>query len=158
MRIYLAGRYSRREELCKYREQLQAIGHTVQAVWLDGKNQIDRDGKPIGDSGESLVEGEGADTRAAVLRQKFAHEDVRDVLLCELLIAFTEEPRSAPNRGGRHVEMGIALGAMKQVWVVGPRENLFCWHEDIRHFDTWKDCLHFIYYGKPVATKRSLRS
>lgn len=158
MRIYLAGRYSRRVELCGYRDRLRANGHTVQAVWLDGEHQISDTGIPIGENGEALVEGtplrsgevlsehEQSD-RAAKLRQKFAQDDFRDVLMCELLIAFTELPRSAPNRGGRHVELGIALGQMKQVWIVGPRENIFCWLEDVRQFDTWEQCLEAL----PVA-------
>jgi hypothetical protein len=142
MRIYLAGRYSRRLELCGYRDQLRAAGHTVQAVWLDGEHQISNEGTPIGESGESLVENDdSAHVRGAALRQKFAQDDYRDVLGCELLIAFTEPPRSASSRGGRHVELGIALGLMKRVWIVGPRENIFCWLEDVRQFDAWADCL-----------------
>ena len=143
MRIYLAARYSRREELCGYRDQLQQLGHTVRAVWLDGKHQISDSGEPIGDQGEALVEGDdgSASERSAKLRAKFAYEDFRDVILCELFISFTEQPRSGFSRGGRHVELGIAMGTMKRIWIVGPRENLFCWHEDVRQFDTWDDCL-----------------
>lgn len=146
MRIYLAARYSRRLELCEYRDQLRAAGHTVQATWLDGEHQISDRGTPIGESGEALVEGddESASERAAALRQRLAHEDYRDVAMCELLIAFTEPPRSNHSRGGRHVELGIALGMMKRVFIVGPRENIFCWLEDVRQFDTWDACRAFI--------------
>lgn len=146
MRIYLAARYSRRLELCGYRDQLHAAGHTVQAVWLDGEHQISDTGTPIGESGEALVEGDdGSRTeRAAALRSKFAQDDFRDVVMCELLIAFTEPPRVANSRGGRHVELGIALGQMKRVWIVGPRENIFCWLDDVRQFDTWGECLGFL--------------
>lgn len=140
MRIYLAARYSRREELCGYREQLRTLGHEVCAVWLNGKHQIGRDGNPIGDHGETLVESDGGDAvEAALLRQKFAAEDFRDVAMCDLLIAFTEPTDTTAKRGGRHVEMGIALGMMKRVWVVGHRENLFCWLEDVRFFPDFAD-------------------
>lgn len=142
MKIYLAGRYSRRLELCGYRDQAQAAGHVVQSVWLNGDHQISNEGIPIGEEGEALVEGDGSrDSRSAELRSKFAQDDFRDVIMCDLLIAFTETPRSCSNRGGRHVELGIALGLMKQVWIVGPRENIFCWLEDVCQFDTWKQCL-----------------
>lgn len=153
MRIYLAARYSRRLELCDYREQLREMGHTVQAVWLDGEHQISDHGTPIGEHGEALVEGDDGSqsARAAALRQKFAHDDFRDVSMCELLIAFTEPPRSNASRGGRHVELGIAMGMMKQVWVVGPRENIFCWLEDVRQFDTWEMCLAFLSPRKQPA-------
>ena len=141
MRIYLAARYSRREELCGYREQINALsGHAVEACWLNGKHQISDTGTPIGDHGESLVEGDDGSTnvRAAELRGKFAAEDFRDVIMCDMLIAFTEPPRSNASRGGRHVEFGIALGRMKRVWIVGPRENIFCWLEDVRQFETFE--------------------
>lgn len=143
MVIYLAARYSRRLELCGYREQLRALGHVVQAVWLDGSHQISDTGKPIGEHDESLVEGDdGSQTaQAAALRQKFARDDFHDVGRCDLLIAFTEPPRSNTSRGGRHVELGIALGMGKHVWIVGPRENLFCWLECVRQFDTWEQAL-----------------
>jgi hypothetical protein len=154
MRIYLAARYSRRLELCGYREQLQAVGHTVQAVWLDGKHQIADDGKPIGDHGEGLVEGrfdqEEYSERTAALRNRFAMDDYRDVTMCELLIAFTEPPRSNSSRGGRHVELGLALGMMKSVWIVGPRENIFCWLEDVRQFETWEACFERL---KPIGDR-----
>lgn len=142
MIIYLASRYSRREELCGYREQIRGLGHRVDAVWLNGEHQISNEGTPIGEQGERLVEGDdGSDSeRAAALRQKFAQEDFRDVMMSDLLIAFTEPPRSSASRGGRHVELGIALGMMKRVWIVGPRENIFCWLEDVRHFETWDEC------------------
>jgi hypothetical protein len=146
VKIYLASRYSRREELCGYREQVQNVGHMVTSRWLNGQHQISDSGVPIGDHGERLVEGDdGSNTEAAArLRQSFAAEDFQDVLLCDLLIAFTEQPRSGASRGGRHVELGIALGLMKRVWIVGPRENIFCWLEDVRHFETWEQCLNAI--------------
>lgn len=37
-KVYLAARYSRREELCRYREELTALGYVVQARWLNGKD------------------------------------------------------------------------------------------------------------------------
>jgi len=154
MRIYLASRYGRRAELCEYREQLNAAGHKVQAQWLDGSHQISDTGTPIGETGEALVEGDDGSTtlKAAAMRNRFAMDDFRDVTMCELLIAFTEPPRSSASRGGRHVELGIALGLMKQVWIVGPRENIFCWMEDVRQFDTWEECL------KQLQAERKLAS
>jgi hypothetical protein len=146
MKIYLAARYSRRLELCSYREQLRCIGHTVNAVWLNGEHQISNEGIPIGESGEQLVE-ITSDSRnkfydqstdcAAKLRQKFAQDDYNDVSSCEQFVAFTEEPRSGHSRGGRHVELGIALALLKEVIIVGPRENIFCWLPTITQFDNF---------------------
>lgn len=123
MKIYLAARYSRREELCGYRTQLEALGHTVTGRWLNGNHQID-------DQGLS-VEAKRSE------RERFATEDRDDVLAAEMLIAFTEEPRSSNSRGGRHVELGIALGRGMRVAIVGPRENVFCCLPEVEHYEQW---------------------
>ena len=139
-RIYLAARYSRRLELRGYRDQLEKCGHTVNGRWLDGAHQIDRYGLPIGDHGEALVEG-GDEHRAAELRLKLAIDHFREVVSSEILVAFTEPPAGSGgrNRGGRHVELGIALGRGMKVWVVGCRENLFTWLDGVQFFPTWDE-------------------
>ncbi|KKW45656.1 MAG: hypothetical protein UY96_C0017G0057 [Parcubacteria group bacterium GW2011_GWB1_56_8] len=139
MQLYLAARYSRRLELCKYRDELRAMGHVVQATWLDGQHQVSDTGAPLGNEGESLVEDDSSGDKAARLREKFALDDFDEVFDCDMLIAFTEPPRSAPNRGGRHVEMGIALGRGIPVVIVGSRENIFCWLPQVRYFYDWRD-------------------
>lgn len=78
MNFYLAARYSRREELCGYRSQLENDGHTVTGRWLNGSHQISSAGSPIGESGEALVES-GDCEKAAALRREFVVEDVADV-------------------------------------------------------------------------------
>ncbi len=141
-RIYLAGRYTRREELCGYRAELQAMGHTVQARWLDGKHQISNEGKPIGDHGEALIDGadEGQTQIAnAALRAKFVQDDWEDVSGAEVVISFTEPPRSNASRGGRHVEFGIALCRTQRIIVIGYRENLFHWLPHVEFYKTWKE-------------------
>jgi hypothetical protein len=149
MKIYLAARYSRREELAEYRNQLQEAGHVVQARWLNGEHQIANDGKPIGEHGEALVEGtlrsgehlsEHEQTeRAAALRTSFAQDDWEDVNAAECVISFTEPPRSLANRGGRHVEYGIALANRARVIVVGYRENIFHWLPQVEFCETWEE-------------------
>ena len=140
MQIYLAARYSRRLDLCRYRDELRSMGHVVQATWLDGQHQVGDTGTPLGNAGEVLVEGEDSSgERAARLREKFALDDFDDASTCDMLIAFTEPPRSAPNRGGRHVEMGIALGMGIPVVVIGHRENIFCWLPQVKYFYDWRD-------------------
>lgn len=138
--IYLASRYSRRLELCDYREQLSARGFLVQARWLNGGHQLDHAGAPIGDNGEALVEA-GACDRAAALRARFAQDDWEDVCSAEIQINFTEPPRSSANRGGRHVELGIALARGQRVIVVGHRENIFHWLPQIEFFKDWSHAL-----------------
>lgn len=140
--IYLASRYSRREELCIYRSQLQAARLTVRARWLDGEHQLSNEGTPIGENGEALVEAGGLE--AATLRAHFANDDWEDVTQADCVINFTEPPRSSANRGGRHVELGIALALEKTCLVVGHRENIFHWLPQIHFFETWPECLDYI--------------
>jgi len=131
MKVYLASRYSRRKELCEYRTRIRTMGHTVTSRWLDGDHQITDDGKPLGEEGERVFE-DMDDPRGDALRQLFLRHDMDDVRAADVLIAFTETPRApGGGRGGRHVELGLALGWHKRIIIVGPRENLFCWHETI---------------------------
>lgn len=139
MQIYLAARYSRREELCKYREELRQLGHKVQARWLDGNHQLSNEGVPLGDDGVALIEGDDSSTDAALLRSQFAKDDWDDVRAASLVICFTEPPRSNASRGGRHVEFGIALMLGAKLIVVGYRENIFYWLPKIEFFRTWED-------------------
>jgi len=117
VKIYLAARYSRRAELQRYARELVLLGHEVTARWLLGQHRI---------TDEQLA---GAASTASLddlrLGQRYARDDITDVAHADLLIAFTEQPRSTSSRGGRHVEHGIALALHKPVWLVGPRENVF---------------------------------
>jgi hypothetical protein len=140
VKIYLAARYSRRLELCGYREQLRTRDIVITSRWLDGSHQLSDDGTPIGDDGEALVE-DGDSARAVELREKFALDDFDDVLDAQALVAFTEPPRSNASRGGRHVEFGIALGLAIPVSIVGPRENVFGWLPGVAQYETWEQYL-----------------
>lgn len=138
MIVYLAARYSRREEMCGYRSGLQRAGIEVSGRWLDGAHQIGNDGKPIGEEGEAAVElGES-------IAAHFAEEDIADLNAAQVVVCFTEMPRVSNSRGGRHFEMGFAYAAGKRVIVVGPRENVFCWLPDVVHFDWWDQAFGYM--------------
>lgn len=124
MRIYLAGRYSRREELAGYAAELGALGHTVTSRWLLGLHEWP---------------GRRGDSEFPPARtQEWAQEDLADVLAAECVVSFTERPRTERNRGGRHVELGIALGTRKLLLVIGHRENIFHTLPEIRFYETWE--------------------
>jgi hypothetical protein len=143
MKIYLAARYSRREELCGYRAQLERVGHQVTSRWLNGSHQITNEGKPIDETGEALIEN-GTCEEAARLRREFVIEDVADVGEAECVVSFTEPPRSNHSRGGRHVEFGMAHALGKRLIVVGHRENLFHWLPGVEFCETWGACLSLL--------------
>lgn len=127
MRIYLAARYSRREELCGYADHLRAEGHAITSRWLAGSPQVSDDGLSAAAS--------------SALRQQFAGEDWEDLLSADACIAFSEAPRASNSRGGRHVELGAALALNKIVLVIGPLENVFMCLPQVFHFRNWQDFL-----------------
>lgn len=119
-RIYLAGRYRRREELACYGDELQADGHEVTSRWVYA-----RDHSPDGHASPPEI------------RLRYAQEDYADLREADTVIAFTEEENTPYSHGGRHVELGMAIALKKSVFVVGPRENVFCHLPTVRHHDAW---------------------
>jgi len=136
--VYLAARYSRRKEILGYAEQLKKIGVAITSRWIEGSHQISDD--QLGLIDKQLHESE----EAAQLGQRFAIEDVTDIANADLFIGFTEEPRTVSSRGGRHVELGLALGNGLECWIVGPRENVFHCLPEVRCFSDWPEALQEI--------------
>jgi nucleoside 2-deoxyribosyltransferase len=109
-RVYLAGRFSRRDEFNGYADRLRSLGFTVDARWLTEAHEW---------YGER-------DEDALAAARRFALDDLADVLAADIVLVFTEPPApGGRNRGGRHVEFGIALGQGKDIIVVGGPENVF---------------------------------
>jgi len=111
------------EELCAYKADPEARGHMVPARWLLGEHQVH------GLEAARAVEADGPiPVDQAVL---FAQDDVVDLLDADVVVSFTSEPRSGATRGGRHVELGIALAlgflgrGGPRLYIVGPLENVF---------------------------------
>lgn len=109
--IYIAARYSRRREAVKLAKQLESRGHTVTARWLEGDHRLPRE----------------ADENRASRWSKLATDDFEDVEGCDVLIFLSEPKDGSSTRGGRHVEVGLALAWGRRVIIVGRRENIFHW-------------------------------
>ena len=146
MRIYLASRYSRIDEMNKHATELRSIGYTVDARWLNGNHQLH-------EGAEEVENNPGSITQKAML---FAQDDLDDLIASNMVICFTEISYSqdSVSRGGRHVELGLALmwnyksilSLQKQILLVGPRENVFYCLPNIKQFTTWEDCIkHLIH-------------
>lgn len=126
MKVYLASRFSRGPELLGYRADLERHGIEVTSRWLLGGHEW---------------EGTDDDALPVSVGARFAYEDLEDLDAADVVVCFTEEPRSGPTRGGRHVEFGYALATRKDLLVVGPRENVFYCVEEVRHRETWEEAL-----------------
>lgn len=153
MNIFLSSSYHRRLELCGYRDELVAMGHTVTSRWLAGPNlMLELGGQPIrlGPEAETAIE---AGTMEGMYRGpetmlKLARIDIQDIMAAECFINFTEPPESTHSRGGRHVELGFVLGAttllnrmdqgLTRIIIVGYRENVFHWLPVVEFAETWE--------------------
>lgn len=129
MRIYLAAKYSRRAELIGYAAELENLGHVVKARWLSENHDLPPGGDPA-------------------LGLRFALDDMEDCSKADCVISFTEQPGqpgAGRNRGGRHVEFGMALQrrlisrgyGWPRLLVIGWRENVFHYASEVEFFETW---------------------
>lgn len=130
---YIASRYSRRSQMQFFARGIIHRGDKVTSRWVFGDHDDVADDKFNRISDDHRVE----------IGRKWATEDLIDLESAEKIICCTEDPDgrvNGRNRGGRHVELGVALGKGKKVIVCGPRENVFCclpeieWYPD---FYTW---------------------
>jgi hypothetical protein len=109
-RAYLAGRFSRRDEFRGYADRLRGWGFVVDARWLVEEHEW------YGERDEAAIDA----------ARQFATDDLEDVAAADVVLVFTEPPNAGGrNRGGRHVEYGIALALAKDIIVIGEPENVF---------------------------------
>jgi nucleoside 2-deoxyribosyltransferase len=107
VKIYIAGHDQ--EEAKSLAAVCVSAGHEVTSRWL-GK------------------EFKGTDKHTVEERQAIAVEDEQDVRSADTLVLISCE-RRVP--GGKFIEVGIALGERKPVYVLGHRENMLMWHPSI---------------------------
>lgn len=123
MDFYLSGRYARREEINEFAAKLLERWHKVCSTWHECAHP-------------DTLERTAPDTD----RRAWAEQDLKELRESNAIICFTEslgsmiatltdgEPArdlESCARGGRHVELGIALAYNLPVTVIGPRENVF---------------------------------
>lgn len=132
MRIYIASFFNTKERLIPIRRQIEQMGHQVVARWLDES--------PNPTATSNLVEYSPEFLRRCALR------DLVDIKQANQFILDTidESPR-----GGREVELGIALVQGLPLWLVGPTRNVFH-HLVHKSFKEWEECLaHLSDRGNP---------
>ena len=122
MKIYLAARYLRRDELREYRKQLHALGHEVTSRWLNERKSA-------------------AATVAEVTEAEhifIARRDLEDIEVADMFVVFAGEPRGQ-KRGGHHVELGYALAKGKQCIALEERENTFYYLPELKFFTDFEE-------------------
>lgn len=126
MKIYLASRYSRHDEMRGVRDVLAAMGHEVTSRWIDCHTDV------MGDHTASFTS--EVLNASPELCAPLGEHDLDDLMAADLVASFT---CGTGGKGGRHVEYGFALALGKDLVVVGPRENVFHTLIQVRHYPTW---------------------
>jgi hypothetical protein len=128
-RIYLAANYSRAAEMRGYRNDLEDLGYSVLARWIDYHGGL----APVTSRGpQDLIE----DPDSARL---FAIEDIADVTVSDMFLLFTTG--TGQSKGVRHTELGLALALGKRCSIIGPMENVF---HSLPYIDRYPDWETFI--------------
>jgi hypothetical protein len=112
VRVYLSGTTARIEELRRYADELRAAGAEIVSRWL-------------------WATGTASPATAAA-------RDIEDLARADVMVAFTQRPEAAhQGRGGRHVELGIALARGTPIIVIGPPEHVFHRLAGVQAADEW---------------------
>jgi nucleoside 2-deoxyribosyltransferase len=131
LNIYLAGSFSRKDELSRHARELRRMGHQVVSRWLD----------------ENVPANSELTDFTPDYLQKTAVLDIEDIDLADVIMLFSVDPSIAVKRGAHHFESGYAYGTKKKVIIVGPYGNNFHYLPDITRCATWdeaKENLTFI--------------
>ena len=109
MRLYLAARYALKDTIAQAADYLQKRGHIIMSDWH-------KEVHPPNVKVQDLPHEEN---------QMLAMKDFNQIHSSEAMLFWAEHPDTATVRGGRHVEFGIGLALNKQIYVLGPKENIF---------------------------------
>jgi nucleoside 2-deoxyribosyltransferase len=122
-KIYLAARYSRRDEMRSVAQRLAGAGFAVTSRWLYEDKPLQT---KLGDDSPQFY-------------TETARIDLDDINRADTVVFFAEDPHVGTPRGGRHVEFGYALGAGKRMVVIGGAENIFHYLPNVKHFISEQD-------------------
>lgn len=120
-RLYLASRYTEKETMSKYADDLKAMYFTVTSRWL---LETHKPTIALGEVPQSL--------HTFVSMQDFEDIDRSDGLLVN-----TFEPEG--KRGGHHVETGYAMAKGLKVFVLGEPENSFHFLPGVVRVKDWEE-------------------
>ena len=121
MKIYLAA--NDKSGAKETGEALHEAGHDVKAIWFEGATLTRRSKNTI----------------------QTAFDIVRAVSACEVLVIVSRAPATPASRPFKFVELGIALGLNKRVFVIGGRETNMEFHPLVRMVDDVNDVVNSLY-------------
>jgi hypothetical protein len=140
-----------------YAADLAQLGlGTVDAAWLRGDHDWDGSQGGLLEVAQRFALDDVRDLAAAqvviVFSEEPSQDKVRAAILAELedvdtihtnaeAVADRVAAIAGRNRGGRHVEYGMALASKKYVVIVGPAENVFHSLPQVPRYATWTDAV-----------------
>lgn len=122
-RLYLAGRWSNRENIQQKANQLKRMGFFITSRWHSDPNH--------------LVFRDATSPEEIAWNDTLAHHDMEDLYSAEAIVYFAEHG----SRGGSHVEFGMAIAWGKDLILVGPRSHVFTFFCQVICYETWEDFL-----------------
>jgi len=123
MKVYLASRFSRKDEMIKKAEELRDLNIEVTSRWI---TEAANGNAKLRDYDDAYL-------------LNTATTDIEDIEKADTFVLFSENPEEAYVRGGRHWETGYAYARGKTILVVGPKENIFHYFPECIVVDNWKD-------------------
>lgn len=136
--LYLAARYSRRDELKVMRDKLVSLGYTITSRWLDFE-----------DENPHIIDQNADKNSAAHARTEYramiADMDMADVMSAERLVFFAP----GGSRGGCHTEFGMAMamhafGFHLTPILVGEPGHVFHAHPRVKAYPDEVSFLHAV--------------
>jgi nucleoside 2-deoxyribosyltransferase len=131
VKVYLSATMSRAEDMADKAEQLELHGVQVTSTWHMKNAQ-------------------------ALPALQAAEQDLSEILAADAVIFFSEPALMlgkqwgadanielgafSAGRGGRHFELGYAVGHGKRCYIVGERENVFLHLPTLQRYATWGHC------------------
>jgi len=122
MRVYLAGAFSRKNEIAEKTQELENMGIIVTSSWV---RESESENKVL-DCDEELA-------------PLLARKDLQEIMAADAVVLFTHDPTHKFVRGGRMHEAGFAMGLGKSLLVCGPKENIFHYLPEVNVFSTWEE-------------------
>lgn len=120
MKIYVAAHSQ--DDARKVAEKLSEAGHEITSTWL--QKDFSR-----------------TSSYTEFQREQIANKDAHEVMNSDALVLLAS-PYRVP--GGKFVEVGVALGLRKPIYLLGHRENMLMWHYLVQQFNSVEDMLKVV--------------
>ena len=123
-KIYVGASYPRIEEAKALKIELEKLGYDIVSSWL-------------------LSDNEGYDTSSTEHLRMCAIRDFEEIEAANSFVCLTDGEEQLTH-GGRHTELGIALALKKDIWLIGPRESVFHYHDCVLAWDNIKEFIGWV--------------